>query len=281
MKRFMKLMAAMLGAVMVLSSLAACTTPAPTTAPTTAPTAAPTKAPTVSPTDAPTDAPTEEPTEATGIPPKYGKKVREKGVITVGVPRNSGVEDYETNDWTLWLEEVTGLDIQFEYFSSAAADYRSQLATRIADFQHEELPDILWGFNLTESTIHDYGEDGFLFDLTPYYEDKEKSKDFWDQLAIMDEPFQEEIIRKLKDVDTGAMYATARIEYALIDPIDYQVYINTSWLEKLNLKAPTTLDELHDERKRSYGRDPDRGHRRGNIRKRPYQLDPQLLRIRR
>ena len=173
-----------------------------------------------------------------------GPKKRDPNVILIGIPESASVEDYETNELTLWLEEQTGLDLQFEKFATAAADYRSQLATRVAN--NEELPDMLMNFTLTEELTTQYGKTGVLMDLKPYFDDKEKSKNFWDGLSKMDETFQKEVLRKMTDSDTGAIYTAPRIEYALIDPMDYQLYINQKWLDKLGLKAPTNLDELHD-----------------------------------
>ena len=34
------------------------------------------------------------------------------GKITIGIPDNSLVQDYETNKLTLWLEEQTGYDLE-------------------------------------------------------------------------------------------------------------------------------------------------------------------------
>lgn len=175
------------------------------------------------------------------------KRVRDPNTILIGVPENANVTDYKTNEWTKWLEQETGFKLEFEKFAARAEDYRSQLATRIANYKNEELPDLLWGFSLSDTLIKDYGDGGYFIDLKPYYDDKEgASKIFWDQLSIMDEDFQNEVVRKLTDPDNGKMYAAARIEYALFDPMHYQVYINKPWLDKLGLEMPTNLDELYD-----------------------------------
>ena len=48
-----------------------------------------------------------------------------KEVITIGLPVNVKVEDYETNALTLWIEEETGYDLQYQVYASAAADYKT------------------------------------------------------------------------------------------------------------------------------------------------------------
>lgn len=67
-----------------------------------------------------------------------GGKEKEKeagdwdGKITIGLPDNSLVQDFETNKLTLWLEEQTGYDLEFYVFAATGADSKSQLATMVA-----------------------------------------------------------------------------------------------------------------------------------------------------
>lgn len=175
--------------------------------------------------------------------PQYGNDGRE--IITIGIARSALVEDYDTNAFTLWLEETTGYDIQFEFFSGV--DANSQLATRIT--AGILLPDILFGFGLGDgvrSVFKDYGDSGFLIDLKPYFDDKEKSKVFWDRLAVAfpNEEEQAFYINKITDQEHGAMYVFPFIEKTEVDEMNYQVYINKVWLDKLNLEMPTDNESL-------------------------------------
>ena len=96
----------------------------------------------------------------------------ENVTLTIGVVQSSKVEDYNTNEYTLWLEEQTGIDLEFVYFSSTTSEYVTQLSLMVAG--GEELPDILWNFGgLTSSSMapmYEYGEDGYFVDLAPYFE---------------------------------------------------------------------------------------------------------------
>ena len=38
--------------------------------------------------------------------------------ISIGVKQSANVEDYDTNEFTLWLEEQLGINLEFVYFSS-------------------------------------------------------------------------------------------------------------------------------------------------------------------
>ena len=72
---------------------------------------------------------TEAPTDSTaaGIytnPPWDGAlplvKDDEDNVITIGLRASANALDYDTNEFTLWVEEKTGLDLQFITFAGSA-----------------------------------------------------------------------------------------------------------------------------------------------------------------
>ena len=166
--------------------------------------------------------------------------------LTIGLPLNSNVDDYDTNAYTLWLEEVTGYDLEFVVMQSNATDYKAQLSTMLAT--GDELPDILYNINVGQAAYEEYGNDGYFQDLTPYYNDKEVSKVFWermDELKALDPEYHDYVLRQITSED-GKMYCSARIEYSLIDTMAHQMYINQEWLTTLGLQMPTTKDELYN-----------------------------------
>ena len=95
------------------------------------------------------------------------------GKITIGIPDNALVQDYNTNKFSLWLEETTGYDIEFQVMAATSADRKSQLATMVAG--GEELPDIIYNMGLSDAEIKNYGDDRYFLDLKEYLNDKEKS----------------------------------------------------------------------------------------------------------
>jgi ABC-type glycerol-3-phosphate transport system substrate-binding protein len=97
--------------------------------------------------------------------------------VTIGMPTSPRVLDYKSNAYTLWLEEQTGYNIEFVPYAYEGADHKKQLATETA--AQQKLPDILWAFTLTDAEINQYGEDGYFIDLTEYFEDREKSANYW------------------------------------------------------------------------------------------------------
>ena len=53
------------------------------------------------------------------------------GVLTVGVPQNASITSYEDNALTKYIEEQTGIDLQFEFFSTGAGERVVKIDTPI------------------------------------------------------------------------------------------------------------------------------------------------------
>ena len=176
--------------------------------------------------------------------------------ITIGLPRSALVTDYDNNAFTNWLEEQTGCNIQFQYFQASTSDAKTQLSTMMVS--GEKLPDILYNFQLSDDLIKEYGDDGYFLDLRDYYADREgASKVFWERLQEIPEEEQVTNVRRMTDVENGAMYSLPCIQTSDIDTMDYQMWINQTWLDELNLQAPTNPDELYEVLKAFKQRDPD------------------------
>lgn len=89
----------------------------------------------------------------------------EKVTLTVGLPQNVSVSDYEDNALTKYIEESLNMDLEFQFFASKSGEYSQQLALICSS--NEKLPDVLWGFTgLGRKTMNQYGEDGYFVDLT-------------------------------------------------------------------------------------------------------------------
>lgn len=176
--------------------------------------------------------------------------------ITIGIPEVATVEDYDTNALTLWIEEETGYDLQFVRYLPSPADYKAKLSTALVN--GDPLPDVLIGFQLNRSYYQDLGDDGYIIDLAPFFEDKEgKAKIWWDRLATLSETQQEQILANLYD-DDGAdeIWSFPVIEQSDFDVMDHQMLINQEWLTTLNLEMPTDPDSLYNVLKAFKTRDP-------------------------
>ena len=95
------------------------------------------------------------------------QEIPEDLTLTIGIPLSASVEDYDTNAYTLWLEEQTGYDLEFITFQSSSTDYKAQLSTMLAT--GDELPDILWTMTAIDEALRCKKEgkrETILFGLT-------------------------------------------------------------------------------------------------------------------
>ena len=174
-----------------------------------------------------------------------GKKVEAlpEGTVTltVGLPQYSVISDYDENAFTKYLEEKANVEIEFVSFSSTGSEYAQQLALMCS--ANEELPDVLLGFKLGNYVINQYGEDGYFLDLTDYID--EYAPNYKEQLKKLDDETQDFIKEKGKHMETGAYYGMPRVnDCETTDQLQSMMHINKTWLDKLGLETPTTIDEL-------------------------------------
>lgn len=163
--------------------------------------------------------------------------------LTIGLPTNARILDWDNNALTAWLEEKTGYELEFQPYSGGT-DIATQISTAVA--AQEELPDILMQISLSDSVINTYGRNEYFVDLSEYYADREgASKTFWERFeANLSEKDRDNILRQMEDPETGAIYSVPTLETSLVDIMDYQMWINVEWLDKLGLQKPTNNEEL-------------------------------------
>lgn len=163
--------------------------------------------------------------------------------LIVGIPKQSGVSDYEENAFTNYLEEQTGAKIQFHYFSSTGSEYKQQLTLLCSS--KRRLPDVIVGFNdMGHYSVNQFGEDGFFIDLRDLIE--EHADNFNAQMKNLSKELREYIEEKGTNTNDGAFYALPRVTCETPDLRQSLTYINKNWLDKLGLQIPTTVSELEN-----------------------------------
>ena len=197
------------------------------------------KTTTTEPSSNPSAAPSTDPAANPLLP-----NAKDPVTLTIGIVQNVSVIDYETNDYTKYLEEQTGYNLDFVLLSSDHAEAITQLTAMMA--AGEKLPDIIYGVNGLADLVHDWGNQGYLLDLTPYMNDKDgATKVFWTR---MKENFSESEVNfwtaKSFDSIDGKYYTIPSVQVSGGDKLAAMAFINQQWLDKLNLKIPTNWDEL-------------------------------------
>lgn len=157
-----------------------------------------------------------------------------KLVIALGT--DSLVTDYDDNNLTKYYEETLGIDIEFMLIPG------SELKTKVSLMASsgEELPDILFA-GLSNEAILQYGSDGVFLSVADYLNDASAMPNF---NAIPQE--DKDAMLKAATMVDGNMYGFPYSAEMLWNLTPYRYYINRTWLDKLDLSVPTTLEELKE-----------------------------------
>ena len=167
-------------------------------------------------------------------------------VLTVGLRQSANVQDYDENWFTHYMEGLLGLDLRFVLFSGDSAESKEQLSAMVD--ANERLPDILFNFALSNDEIHYYGQVGRLVDLAPCFDDPNweiAQKWGWHEkmAQFAGEDTRINALNAYRNFE-GAMYYWPSAIPPESDLIVTAPFINVSWLEKLGLEMPATMDEL-------------------------------------
>ena len=163
--------------------------------------------------------------------------------LVVGMPSRLNTMDYDTNKFTLWLEEQTGIDLVFKYYSEVQSELRNQVALEVG--ANEKLPDIFWGMPLSRANWYEYGEDGYLMDLSELWPQYNYN---WEQgVAKLPDGMREAMIAYATDPVDNGLYTIPSVQYGKSsDSLAHCVTINKVWLDKIGKDVPTTVDEVYE-----------------------------------
>lgn len=209
-------------ATLLVFGLCACAgQPEPTTVPTTE-----TTAPTTATTQVPTT--TEEPVDLSLRPFVEPGSVK----LTIGLMENPTVLSYNDNCVTRYLEQETGIDLEFVLFPTAYKDAQERLLQMVEN--GEKLPDIILGI-VDDRLRVKLGKEGILADITPYFE----TSSFYMQnsLAGMSQGEQAYLWAQLPEQDGGIYAFPAFGTYDGPDRCAYLGAINQVWAQKVGMDA--------------------------------------------
>jgi len=167
--------------------------------------------------------------------------------IEWGLVTHGSVTNYDTNPQTVYIEEKTGVDIQFRYFAGSGSDYSTQISLMFAG--GEDMPDILYIRNEGNGLRGEWLEAGYLKNLAGYFMTDAHYFTEALELACKDDPIkyatQMNLFYNYSACESG-VYGFPDVMDNPTDVVYVEACINTEWLEKLNLQKPTTIDELYN-----------------------------------
>ena len=175
----------------------------------------------------------------------FVKEGDEPITITIALVNNADVADYENNAYTKWLEEQTGLNLEFILFPDQTT-VATQVALMIA--AGEKLPDILFRVGgISKQQGESYGQEGYFYPLSEcfdkygYYFKKSFGEAFDGDYGPMNL-----LLRWCEGADHQPIFCfpfVLRDQWS--DPM-LQGWINQDWLDKLGLEIPETVGELYN-----------------------------------
>ena len=157
----------------------------------------------------------------------------EKPTFTIMAPQTNYVRDLATNDYFLWVEEQTGVHIQWRTADEAVIGERVNLA-----LTSRELPDAFLFCDLDNTQQMQYGAEGVFVNLAPYIE----SRGTYIKAAYE----ANDLMPGAITMPDGGIYALAGINTCYHCIYCGRAWINQTWLDNLNLSMPTTTQELAD-----------------------------------
>lgn len=154
--------------------------------------------------------------------------------LRVAVIGDPAIEDWETNAYVKWLEEQTNIDLSFDVLPEEGAAEKLGLTLASGDY-----PDIFLSVGISDSNITKYGMEEKLFlplnDLIDQYGDNIKK-------MFEAQPGSRERMTQLD----GEIYSLPDVNTCYHCGLRQKYWINTTWLEKLGLEKPTTIDEFYN-----------------------------------
>jgi len=155
--------------------------------------------------------------------------------VNMAIQTYTNVENYETNDYTKWIEEKGNLKIDFDIYPAGSAGMEKILITVAAG---GVLPELLMSFGFSDQVLLNWGAEGIIQSLNPFFGtwdyfiprqlEKLSNKDLWNWMHSAD----------------GNVYYLPFIMEFLGEYYSLRGWINQRWLDKLGLKTPSTTEEF-------------------------------------
>lgn len=167
-------------------------------------------------------------TNKTGFP-----IVKKQETISVMTQTTAGLGDFTDSEFTKEYEELTNMKIEWRLTNQS--EYANKLSLAL---QSGNLPDIISGINLDDETMLRYGSEGAFVELTKELI-KEWAPNVYESYNNYPEAWKKTV------TSNGKMYSFARLSkdynYA-----QHYMWVRTSWLKKLGISKPKTMDEFYN-----------------------------------
>jgi len=158
-------------------------------------------------------------------------------------PSQTAIPDIAENSFTKEYEELTGIHIEWQEVPSDSLADRVNISLSSGD-----MPDIYLSCGVSLSQQQAYGPQGAFVPLNDYIE----------QYGEVFQKIEENVpgVADTLTMGDGNIYALPYIEKCVHCEGSSKLWINTKWLDALDMEPPTTVDEFEDMLRRFKEEDP-------------------------
>ena len=169
--------------------------------------------------------------------------VEEPITLTVMFPSQTAIPDIAENSFTKEYEELTGIHIEWQEVPSDSLADRVNISLSSGD-----MPDIYLSCGVSLSQQQAYGPQGAFVPLNDYIE----------QYGEVFQKIEENVpgVADTLTMGDGNIYTLPYIEKCVHCEGSSKLWINTKWLDALDMEPPTTVDEFEDMLRRFKEEDP-------------------------
>ena len=167
--------------------------------------------------------------------------LKEKDTLVITMPENDLIRNLDLNAYTLWLEEQSGVNLEFNLIPETyGADYLEQVFT-----SGHVKTDIVFAFHdepdnyFTQESVARLGKMGYLLPLNPF---------------ITENTYMEKVFRSFPDydlreymtADDGNLYFFPNMDATAKARFGQTLWLNRSWMQELSIPYPQTTEELYN-----------------------------------
>ncbi|MGI6725633.1 MAG: extracellular solute-binding protein [Christensenellales bacterium] len=160
--------------------------------------------------------------------------VKEPVTLTIMVAQHANIEDYVNNKMTLYLEEQTGVKINWQIIPSQDATQRVNLMLA----SQVDMPDVIMvPSGMSNEVVTDMADQGIFLRL----DDMIEKHAYWYKQVREKDP----ILQTLMKLPDGYEYSMPKVVLSEPNAMSRRAWINKKWLDNLGLELPTTTEELY------------------------------------
>lgn len=168
--------------------------------------------------------------------PSSNKSSDEPVKITAAIADKVNVEDFNTNDVTIWIEKELNVDLEFTVYEST--DYNNKINLMVSS--GDKLEDIIFG-GFADSMVYEWAQSDALTPLTDYFADKNLAVNLYDAMARVGYDFRGQIT-----LPDGEIYYIPVLNQSYGNECQSKVWIYEPWLKELNINAPVTTNDFYE-----------------------------------